>query len=119
MSRNHVTVWRLCLAVLLAATLAACGSTATPAAPGQPGMGLEITAGPCPSGTVKAGDAVAWTNADGADHQIRGVRDGVVIFDSGVLKPGDSFTFVFPDEGQFPYTCAIDGSLTGTITVER
>jgi hypothetical protein len=118
MLRIHVTVCRLCLAVLLVSTLGTCGSAATPAAPGQPGMGLNITSGPCPLGAVQAGDAVVWTNADQADHQIRGVRDGVVIFDSGILKPGDTFAFLFPDEGQFPYTCSIDGSLTGTITVE-
>jgi hypothetical protein len=114
----RVTISRLCLAVLLAATLVACGSAATPGAPGQPGMGLNITSGPCPSATVRAGDAVAWTNADSADHQVRGVRDGVVIFESGILKPGDSFTFVFSAEGQFPYSCSIDGTSKGTITVE-
>jgi len=115
---SHATIWRVCVGVLLASVLVACGSTATPAAPGQPGMGLNITSGPCPSATVHAGDAVAWTNADQTDHEIRGIRDGVVIFESGILKPGDAFTIVFPDEGQFPYTCSIDGSLTGTITVE-
>jgi plastocyanin len=64
------------------------------------------------------GDAVTWTNAAQVDRQIRAVRDGVVMFDTDVLQAGDSFTFVFMDKGQFPYTCSIDGSLTGTITVE-
>ena len=118
MLHTHSTVYRLCLAVLLASTLAACGSAPTPAVPPKPGMGLFLTSGPCPSGVVKSGDAVTWTNSDAADRQIRGVRDGIVMFDSGILKPGDSFTFVYMDEGQFPYTCSIDASLTGTITVE-
>ena len=118
MLRTRVTAYRLCLAILLASTLVACGSAATPAVPPKPGIGLSLTSGPCPSATVKVGDAVTWTNADKVDRQIRAVRDGVVMFDSGILKPGDTSTFVFMGEGQFPYTCSIDGSLTGTITVE-
>ena len=118
MPRTHSTVNWLCLAVLFASTLAACGSALTPAVPPRPGMTLNLTSGPCPSAVVKSGDAVTWTVSDAGDRQIRGVRDAIVMFDSGILKPGDSFTFVYVDEGQFPYTCSIDGSLTGTITVE-
>ena len=118
MPRTFVTLCRLCLAVLLVSTIVACGSEPTPAAPGTSGMGVNITSASCPSGTVRVGDAVTWTNADSADHQVLGTRDNLVLFDSGFLAPGDTFTFVFADEGQFPYTCSIDGSLIGTITVE-
>ena len=118
MPRTHSAVYWLCLAVLFASTLVACGSALTPAVPPRPGMALNLTSGPCLSAIVRPGDAVTWTNADAAERQVRGVRDGVVVFDSGILKPGDSFTFVYMDEGQFPYTCSSDGSLTGTITVE-
>ncbi len=118
MLRSHVTISRLFLGFLLILMLIACSSTPTPSPPGQSGMGLSITSGPCPSATVKPGDAVVWTNADKADHQVRGVRDGVVIFDSGVLRPGDTFTFVFVDAGQLVYTCSLDGKSAGTITVQ-
>lgn len=118
MQATHFSLSRLCVAALLVSMLVACGSDPAPPAPGQPGMGWNITSASCPSGTVRVGDSVTWTNADSADHQVLGSRDTLVIFDSGVLGPGDTFTFVFADEGEFPYTCSIDGSLIGTVTVE-
>lgn len=112
------TLQRLCLGLMLVAVLAGCGAGAAPVGPGGPGTGLSIGADGCPSSVVKTGDTVTWTNAAAADRQVRLVRDTVAIFDSGILKPGDSTSYVFAEEGQFPYTCSLDGTLTGTITVE-
>lgn len=50
--------------------------------------------------TVKAGDAVTWTNEDRVKHNVGG--SGLV---SGVLDPGGSYTHVFAAEGTYQYLC--------------
>lgn len=109
-----------CLTLLVTASLVAC-NTATPA-PSQtnPGIGVDITSTNCPSSIVKAGDLVTWTNKDRSEHVVHvEVGDGSVLFDSGILQPDDTFSFVFTKARTYTYRCSADETIHGTITVER
>jgi plastocyanin len=63
--------------------------------------------------TVKAGDAVTWTNQDSTVHTIKSDS-----FNSAPLNQGDTFKFIFTTKGSFAYVCGIHPSMTGTIIVE-
>ena len=63
--------------------------------------------------TVSEGEAVTWSNADGAAHTASG--DG---FDTERLDPGQSATVTFPTAGTFAYVCAIHPQMRGTVVVE-
>ncbi|MEE9555045.1 MAG: IPTL-CTERM sorting domain-containing protein [candidate division Zixibacteria bacterium] len=67
--------------------------------------------------TIAEGDIVTWTN----DHTINHTStsdDGGVEWDSGVIPPGESFSYTFTSTGTYPYLCTIHPSMTGSITVE-
>ena len=66
--------------------------------------------------TVAQGDTVTWTNDHTVNHTA--TSDDGLEWDSGVLTPGQSFSYTFTTAGAFPYHCAIHPSMTGTITVE-
>ena len=63
---------------------------------------------------VEVGTEVKWNNDDPAEHTVTSL-DGR--FDSGVLDPGASFTFVFDKPGTYSYRCDIHPSMKGTIKV--
>ena len=65
--------------------------------------------------TISVGDIVTWTNDHTVNHT--STSDDAV-WDSGVIPPGESFSFVFNNAGTFPYHCEIHPTMTGTITVE-
>ena len=69
--------------------------------------------------TVSAGTTVVWTNRDSVFHTsssgVPVTLDG--LWDSSELSKGDQFSFVFAQEGVFPYWCRIHPNMTGTITV--
>ena len=84
-----------------------------------PGIRVEITAATCPSLDVKTGDQVTWTNQDREVHIVEAsYADGLMMFKSGELQTGDSFSFVFTEAGQYEYVCSSDGALNGIVTVE-
>ncbi|HKW05882.1 MAG TPA: cupredoxin domain-containing protein [Nitrososphaerales archaeon] len=66
--------------------------------------------------TVKIGvnNTVTWTNNDQASHTV--TDKGV--FDSGVLSPGQTFTYTFTTPGTYHYYCTIHPWMTGTVIVE-
>jgi len=64
---------------------------------------------------VTVGTAVTVVNRDSVSHTWTS-RGGV--FDSGTLAPGDRFTYVFDQPGEFAFFCRIHPSMTGSITVE-
>jgi plastocyanin len=70
---------------------------------------------------VMPGDTVVWTNNGVFPHTttsgVDGNPDG--IWDSGTLSNGQSFSHVFPDEGEFPYYCTFHyrGGMVGTVIV--
>ena len=70
-----------------------------------------------PNITVAPGTTVTWTNNDSAPHTVT-ATDPAGAFDSGTLRPGQSFSFTFTQPGTtYAYYCAIHPSMTGTVTV--
>jgi plastocyanin len=67
--------------------------------------------------TVPVGTTVTWTNSDAIPHT---ATSDTAVWDSGVLGPGQSFSFTFANAGTFPYHCTIHGaaSMSGTIVVQ-
>lgn len=64
--------------------------------------------------TIRAGDAITWTNQDSAPHTVT-ADDGA--FDSGNLTQNMTYTHIFTQTGVFSYLCAIHPSMTGTVNV--
>jgi plastocyanin len=67
-----------------------------------------------PSGQVKRGAKVTWTNRDDIPYNVVSTAK---TFSSPVLDTGQSFSFTFNDRGQYPYYCKIHPRMTGTISV--
>ena len=65
--------------------------------------------------TISAGDSVQWTNNGVVTHTS---TSNTLVWNSGNLAPGQSFTFQFNTPGSFPYHCAIHTFMTGTIVVK-
>ena len=65
---------------------------------------------------IKPGDTVKWTNTGKSNHTVTGIG-AVLLWDSGNLKPGQTFTRVFEAPGVFKYHDAINPKLTGEIIV--
>ncbi|HEY4189882.1 MAG TPA: cupredoxin domain-containing protein [Candidatus Limnocylindrales bacterium] len=133
-SRSRVGV----LVAIVAIVLAACSSssaTAAPAsqAPAASAAGSPAAAGACapstdaagtpaeiknftfPTGlSIKAGDAVAWTNGDSANH--------TVTFDDGScstpVDAGATVVVTYLTPGTHAFHCTIHSSMTGTIEVK-
>jgi plastocyanin len=66
--------------------------------------------------TIDAGDSITWTNADSKNHQP--VSDKAP-FASPILKPGESYTFQFKEEGRFNFTDALVKNQRMTVTVKK
>ncbi len=63
--------------------------------------------------TVRVGDAVRWTNLDGAPHSAAGSA-----FTTPVLRQGQSALVTFSTAGTFDYVCGVHGpSMSGTVVV--
>lgn len=62
--------------------------------------------------TISTGDTVRWTNMDPVNHTVTNS-----IFDSGIIKSGDSYEFMFTETGTFEYHCSIHPVMQGNITV--
>ena len=108
-------------ALLAAGMIVSCQSAATPtlAALSEPGIGVGISDDLCPTVIVKVGQHISWTNQGNQEHIVRAKSvEGELIFDSGTLQPGDSFAINLTKAETYQYECSVDGSLTGTITVE-
>ncbi|HLX61741.1 MAG TPA: plastocyanin/azurin family copper-binding protein [Planctomycetota bacterium] len=65
---------------------------------------------------IVAGDTVTWTN-NGMEHHTATSDQG--LWDSGDMKPGDSYSRTFKKIGAYPYSCVYHRTLgmRGTITV--
>ncbi len=62
--------------------------------------------------TIKAGDTVAWTNVDSAEHNVGG--SGLV---SGVIGAGESFAHTFEEPGTYQYLCTLHPDSAGQVVV--
>lgn len=67
--------------------------------------------------TIKQGHTVFWINEDTTPHTVRSIG----LFDSPYIsKDGGPFWHTFTeDPGRYEYSCAIHGTMAGTITVVR
>ena len=65
--------------------------------------------------TVSIGTTVTWTNEDSVSHIINERR---LIFDSGMLARGKSYSFTFNEAGNFEYYCTIHPTMVGHIIVK-
>lgn len=140
--------WLCLLAVGLLVLLAACGGTTTTAPTSTPTTAPTNTPTTAPTNTpttapastpttappstgnsvsimnftfspttltVKTGTKVTWTNKDTVTHT---VTDDKGAFNSGLLTPGNSFSFTFTQAGTYSYHCNIHHSMMATIVVQ-
>lgn len=77
---------------------------------------------------VKVGATVTWTNDDTEQHTVTSTKSDDIdsppsgVFDSGVLQPGQSFSYTFKKAGKYPYECMIYSSMKsmhGKIEVKK
>jgi plastocyanin len=82
---------------------------------------------------IKVGDSVEWKNVGNEVHHATSDPSlaikpaevtnppGAEPFDSGFLRPGETFTHVFTVPGEYKYTCVVHETkgMTGTIVVVR
>ncbi len=64
---------------------------------------------------VKAGTSVKWINADDIEHNVV-ATDGT--FNSGLFKPGGSFSFTFAKPGTYEYACTIHLEQMSNVRIE-
>lgn len=70
---------------------------------------------------IAAGTEAVFMNSDSAPHTVTAGTDQEPmpeIFDSGLLRQGDSFSFVFEEPGEFAYFCDRHPPMTATLVVE-
>ena len=116
-SRFHdfSNIFLLCLGLLVVG----CSSETPLPVQTTPGIGLALTASHCPAVTIQAGNQVVWTNNDQHELAVHAEDgDGHLLFDSGALQPGNSFSFFFSEAGRYRYRCTAAGPLSATIMVE-
>lgn len=67
--------------------------------------------------TIKQGHTVFWINEDTTPHTVRSIG----LFDSPYIsKDGGPFWHTFTeDPGTYEYSCAIHGTMAGTVTIVR
>ena len=65
--------------------------------------------------TVTTGTTVTWTNIDTVAHTSTANTNG---WNSGIVMPGDHFSFTFQTPGTFAYHCAIHPGMIGTVVVQ-
>jgi plastocyanin len=67
--------------------------------------------------TIKQGTRVTWINKDMTKHTAT-ANNGA--FDSGILRPGQSYSHTFKTAGRTnKYHCEIHHSMRGSVTVKR
>ncbi|MBI2849469.1 MAG: cupredoxin domain-containing protein [Chloroflexi bacterium] len=64
--------------------------------------------------SLPAGSTATWTNTGAFPHT---VTSDTGLFDSGMLKPGQSFSFSFQTPGTYPYRCVYHQGQEGTLIV--
>jgi plastocyanin len=65
---------------------------------------------------AKVGETVTWVNDDSAIHTATST-DG--IFDSDILQRGQTFSYTFDKEGEYPYFCTLHPNMVGIVIIVR
>lgn len=135
--------WMRVLHLFLLTGLAACAAPGAPSAPASPTPfpptpTARPTATPTPSGgppqviiknfafwpaelEVTVGTTVEWINQEeSVPHTVTSGSPDYPsgVFDSGRLRPGDSFRFTFQQPGTYEYFCSIHTRMRGRIIVK-
>ncbi len=101
---------RLSVAGLLAAALLAAAGAAAPSAevtmPGKLYAPAELD--------VLLGTTVTWRNADSSTHTVTEDDD---VFDSGLIRPGQTFARTFDKSGTYRFHCTIHRFMRGSVGV--
>ncbi len=63
---------------------------------------------------IAPGTTVCWVNQGTVAHT---VTSSTGLFDSGILDPGEIFTFTFSSSGSYAYVCVLHPGMAGTVTV--
>jgi plastocyanin len=83
---------------------------------GDQGYVVQITPGSFNPRVLQilAGNTVTWINYDESVHTVTADDES---FDSGDIKPGQSFSVVVTTPGDHPYHCKYDPSMVGLLKV--
>ena len=70
---------------------------------------------------VSKGTTVVWRNDDTTFHTVTSgnpdVNDSAVVFDSDLIRAGNTFKWTFDNEGTFEYYCTLHPIMRGTVVV--
>lgn len=92
----------------------AAGSAANKAAAADPRVSIVNFAFAPQVVTIAAGDAITWTNDDGAPHGLA-FKDGAQ--GVGSFLPGATFSRTYDKLGTYDYVCAVHPFMTGRVIV--
>lgn len=70
---------------------------------------------------VKINDTIKWTNDDTAAHTVTTGKPGLGFdgrIDSGIISPGETFSYTFTKSGLYSYYCIFHPWMTGFVNVE-
>ena len=70
--------------------------------------------------TIPVGTTVTWVNRDSTRHTTTSGSQAnrTNLWDSGIFREGETFSFTFDEQGVFPYFCVIHfTSMNATVTV--
>jgi plastocyanin len=59
---------------------------------------------------------VTWTEVGPTEHNTVSKAD-TPLWESDIMQPGDTFSYVFNDAGTFDYWCTIHPEMLGTVIV--
>jgi plastocyanin len=65
--------------------------------------------------TVPAGTKVTWINRDSSNHTVTSTKGD---FESGNIKPGESYSYTFKEAGGYNYYCKIHRYMKGFVIVK-
>jgi plastocyanin len=65
---------------------------------------------------INAGDTIVWKNVGNSNHTAHSAGSSV-LWDSGNLAPGATYSHKFPATGRYEYYCSIHTSMRGTVIV--
>jgi len=104
----------LCVLVAALAVFAGCGKKAEKTTPKTTENEVKIANFAFSPGTitVTAGTEITWINEDSTVHTVTGAG-----FESGEIKPGQSYNHAFSSPGTYDYHCSIHSSMTGQVVV--
>lgn len=64
---------------------------------------------------INEGDTIVWKNTDQNNHTVHNITG--VLWDSGNLAPGATFSRKFSAVGRYEYGCGVHASMKGTVIV--